>query len=83
MITDEITTALNQSIANNGIDESELDDELAELQQEKLDEDMLKTSVPVGDRVGRMPSAPVRTPAKAEEEDEEAELLKLQAEMAI
>jgi charged multivesicular body protein 4 len=58
------------------------------LQQEKLDEEMLKTgTVPVGDSIGKMPAAAnheIRGKARVEEEDdEEAELRKLQAEMAM
>ena len=50
-----------------------------------LDEKMLKTgNVPVHDHVGRLPQVPTDK-GKAqieEEEDEELELLRLQAEMA-
>jgi len=57
---------------------------LAELQQEALDERMLKTgSVPVHDQIQRMPNAPTKNTPTAEEDDEEAELRKLQAEMAM
>jgi charged multivesicular body protein 4 len=53
-----------------------------------LDEEMLKTgTVPVGDSIGKMPAAAnheIRGKARVEEEDdEEAELRKLQAEMAM
>lgn len=67
----------------------ELDEELEALQQEKLDEDMLKTgNVPVGDAVGRLPNLPNtevkgKAPQRIEEDDEEEELRKLQAEMAM
>lgn len=48
---------------------------------------MLNTgNVPVGDKVGRLPTAPQEVKAKAqrvEEDDEEEELRKLQAEMAM
>lgn len=88
------------------IDESELDDELAELEQEQLDNQMLKTgTVPVSDEIHKLPAAvngestsltpldhvwatadhsPVKgkTPV-ALEDDEEEELRKLQAEMAM
>ena len=41
----------------SGIDEDDLDEELAELQQEELDNKMLKTgSVPVSDEVTRLPA---------------------------
>lgn len=87
-IGDEISEAITSGVATNAIDEDDLDEELAELQQEQLDEQMLKTGpVPVGDKVGRMPVAPQAEPkgkqAVAEEDDEEAELRKLQAEMAM
>ena len=89
-IGEEISEAITSGVATSGIDEDELDEELAELQQEKLDEDMLKTgNVPVNDKVatGRLPAAPsteVRGKAqRVEEDDEEEELRKLQAEMAM
>jgi len=50
---------------------------------------MLDTgAVPVGDKVGRLPLAPSaevkgKTPVRVEEDDEEEELRKLQAEMAM
>jgi charged multivesicular body protein 4 len=58
------------------------------MQQEQLDEQMLNTgNVPVGDKVGRLPTAASHEPKGkarvAEEDDEEAELRKLQAEMAM
>jgi len=89
-IGEEISEAITSGVTTGGIDEDELDEELAELQQEKLDEDMLKTgNVPVNDKVatGRLPAAPsteVRGKAqRVEEDDEEEELRKLQAEMAM
>lgn len=81
-----------------------MDDELAELEQEQLDNKMLKTgTVPVSDEIHRMPAAAngeskfrhfhvqepfltdhsVNGKATADEEDEEEELRKLQAEMAM
>lgn len=55
-IGQEIAEALTQGSIGQGIDESELEDELAELQQEELDNRMLKTgSVPV-DQIQRMPN---------------------------
>ena len=40
------------------MDESELDDELAEMEQEQLDDKMLRTgTVPVGDEIHRLPAA--------------------------
>lgn len=86
-LSDEINEAMiNVSVSN--VDETELEDELEQLQQEQLDEAMLKTgTVPVSDAVHRLPAAaegPLKGKAQAvEEEDEEAELRKLQAEMAM
>ncbi|KAL1592001.1 ESCRT-III subunit protein snf7 [Paraconiothyrium brasiliense] len=92
-IGDEISEAITSGVATSAIDEDDLDEELAELQQEQLDEQMLNTGpVPVADKVGlgRLPQAPSaelakgKTPARAvEEDDEEEELRKLQAEMAM
>lgn len=88
-IGEEISEAITGGVTNNAIDEDELDEELAELQQEQLDEQMLDTgNVPVGDKVSKLPQAPVadiarKAPARVEEDDEEEELRKLQAEMAM
>ena len=83
-IGDEISTAITSGVGTE-VDEDELENELGDLQQEMLDEKMLKTgNVPVHDRVGRLPQVPTDK-GKAqieEEEDEELELLRLQAEMA-
>ncbi|KAJ6153254.1 hypothetical protein N7497_007573 [Penicillium chrysogenum] len=69
-------------------DEDELDAELGNLEQEALDAKMLHTGpVPVGSQLDRLPAAgntDLKQPAKAQEEDdEEAELAKLRAEMAM
>jgi charged multivesicular body protein 4 len=84
------------------VDEAELDDELAELEQEQLDNRMLKTgTVPVSDEIQKLPAVvngestfgdlhfiqPTANHSsvkgKPAEEDEEEELRKLQAEMAM
>jgi hypothetical protein len=58
-VGEEIADALTAGAGASGVDEDELDEELAELQQEALDERMLKTgSVPVHDQIQRMPNAP-------------------------
>jgi charged multivesicular body protein 4A/B len=103
---EEIAQAITSAPIGEPIDETELDDELAELEQEQLDNKMLKTgTVPVSDEIHRLPAAangerkfwrpvscqdsltlePVKgkAPVHAEEEDEEEELRKLQAEMAM
>lgn len=59
-IGEEIAEALTQGSVGQGVDEEELDEELAELQQEELDNKMLKTgTVPVSDQIQRMPNAAV------------------------
>ncbi|KAF2087726.1 hypothetical protein K490DRAFT_41189 [Saccharata proteae CBS 121410] len=88
-IGEEISEAIGQPMGNQALDEDELDEELAELQQEELDNKMLKTgTVPITDEVHRLPTAATgelksKTPARVEEDDEEEELRKLQAEMAM
>lgn len=104
-ISKEIASALTQGSAANAVDDDELEAELQDLQQEELDNKMLKTgSVPVSDQVHRMPNvatgegkshttipphsylttSTVRGKAPIQEEDdEEEELRKLQAEMAM
>jgi len=104
-ISKEIAGALTQSSGANAVDDDELEAEFADMQQEELDNKMLKTgNVPVGDEVHRLPnvaqgerelSADVlletRTDSvlvkgkapRIEEDDEEEELKRLQAEMAM
>ncbi|KAG5998718.1 ESCRT-III subunit protein snf7 [Claviceps spartinae] len=88
-LSDEIVNAITNNPIGDPLDEDELEAELDELQQEKLDEDILKTgNVPVADLGQRMPSVasqePVSVKAPVEQEDdEEAELRRLQAEMAM
>ncbi|KUI58547.1 Vacuolar-sorting protein SNF7 [Cytospora mali] len=87
-LSDEIINAITSNQIGDPIDEDELEDELADLQQSALDEQMLKTgTVPVSDQIQRVPAAPQdikgKTPVAAQEDDEEEELRKLQAEMAM
>lgn len=59
-VGEEIAEALTQGSIATGVDEDELDEELAELQQEELDNKMLKTgTVPVSDQIQRLPNAAV------------------------
>ena len=66
-----------------------MEDELANMEQEALDDKMLKTgTVPVVDRLPAVGNGEIRGKERRreevqEEEDEEAELKKLQAEMAM
>ncbi|KZF19605.1 Snf7-domain-containing protein [Xylona heveae TC161] len=87
---EEIATAITSAPIGEQLDEGELEDELNDLAQEELDNKMLKTgTVPVSDQVHRLPTPASgelagKAPAHIEEEDdEEAELRKLQAEMAM
>lgn len=55
----EIAEAITSGGQQSRVDEDELDEELAELQQEALDEQMLKTgAVPVSDQISRLPTQP-------------------------
>ncbi|KAI0134120.1 vacuolar-sorting protein SNF7 [Xylariales sp. AK1849] len=87
-LSEEIVNAITGNQIGEPIDEEELDDELEAMQQEQLDEQMLKSgTVPVSDSIQRMPTVAngeIKGKAPAvEEDDEEAELRKLQAEMAM
>jgi len=86
---EEISNAITSTPIGEPVDEDDLENELEALEQESLDNKMLETgAVPItGDvlRIPAVPSGPVKGKAVAsrEEEDEEAELAKLQAEMAM
>ncbi|KAI4186535.1 MAG: hypothetical protein L6R41_003409 [Letrouitia leprolyta] len=87
-LTQEIGNAITSMPITEPIDEDELENELADMEQEKLNERMLDPgTVPVADNVGKMPNAVQgegKSKAQAvEEDDEEEELRKLQAEMAM
>ncbi|KPI41002.1 Vacuolar-sorting protein SNF7 [Cyphellophora attinorum] len=83
---EEIATAIAGAPIGEPIDEQDLEDELEGLEQEALDEKMLKTGPCLW--VASRPNCPVWATnlvirGRAEEEDEEEELRKLQAEMAM
>jgi len=86
---EEIANAITSNPLGEVADEAELDEELAELEQEQLTNKMLKTgTVPVSDDIHRLPAAAVgeiknKPLVHAEEEDEEEEFRRLQAEMAM
>ncbi|KAL4880062.1 Snf7-domain-containing protein [Aspergillus karnatakaensis] len=86
-LSDEIATAISNNPLGEQPDEDELEEELEGLEQEAMDERMLHTgTVPVADQLNRLPAPVNAEPAKskqAEESDEEAELEKLRAEMAM
>jgi len=49
---------MNSVAVGNQVDEEELDEELEQMQQEALDEQMIKTgTVPVSDAVHKLPAA--------------------------
>ena len=57
-LSNEVMNAISSNPLGQDIDETELEDELEQLQQEKLDEQILSTgNVPVSDAVHRMPTA--------------------------
>lgn len=84
-LSEEIVQAISSASANDTVDEDELQKELDALQQEKINDDMLKS----GNIPATLPNAPngeIRAPANkatAVEDDDDEELAKLQAEMAM
>ncbi|KAI0471232.1 vacuolar-sorting protein SNF7 [Xylaria cf. heliscus] len=87
-LSEEIVQAITSNQIGEPLDEDELDEELEALQQEALDKKMLESgTVPVSvtSDVHKLPSvanSDIKSHAQIEE-DEEAELRKLQAEMAM
>jgi len=83
---EEIASAITNAPIGEPIDEADLEEELEGMEQEAMDERMLKTgTLPVAGEVDRLPqvgNAALRA-QPAQEEDEEEELRKLQAEMAM
>ncbi|KAJ2902708.1 hypothetical protein MKZ38_000218 [Zalerion maritima] len=86
-LSEEIVQAISSAQVGEPLDEDELDAELEDLQQEQLDNQMLKSGkVPAAaERLPSVPNGelPTSKVAAVEEDDEEAELRKLQAEMAM
>ncbi|KAI5292101.1 ESCRT-III subunit protein snf7 [Ascosphaera acerosa] len=88
-LSEEIVNVVTSGpVGGDIIDEDDLQGELDQLEQENVDERMLKTgTVPVADRLSGLPAAARAEPkgkaAVQEEDDEEAELEKLRAEMAL
>jgi len=80
-LAEEVADAVARPLGET-LDEEELNEELRQLEQEDLDERILKVdATPVSAPItnGRVSAQPVQ----AEEEDEEEELRRLQAEMAM
>ncbi|KAJ5908949.1 Vacuolar-sorting protein snf7 [Penicillium taxi] len=85
-LSQEIGDAITSVPIGEQLDEGDLDDELEALEQKALDEHMTKTGpVPVHSRLEGLPAAGNTElhNVTVEEDDEEAELAKLKAEMAI
>jgi len=84
---EEIANAITSTPIGEQVDEDELEAELDAIEQENLDNQMLNSSVPVSDQIHRLPAAAngeiKSKPVAVEEDDEEEELRKLQAEMAM
>ncbi|KAI1619677.1 Snf7-domain-containing protein [Exophiala viscosa] len=82
---EEIASAITNAPIGEPLDEADLEEELEGLEQEAMDERMLKTGpTPVGGEVSRLPSvsnAPLKQ--TTQEEDEEEELKRMQAELAL
>ena len=85
-LNEEIGKTITSVPLGDTVDDEELDTELEAMEQEHLDKQLLDTgSVPVADRLPTAANGPLKGPSKkqAVEEDEEEELRKLQAEMAM
>ncbi|KAJ5084446.1 Snf7 [Penicillium alfredii] len=86
---EEIGQAITSVPLGEQPDEDELEEELEGLEQAAMDERMLDTgTVPVNAQLNQLPAAgrtelQPNKPKQAEEDDEEAELAKLRAEMAM
>lgn len=83
----ELTTEINEAISNPAgmgidVDSSELEEELAQMEQEELNKRLAGAEPAPLHSPG--PAATVKTPAHAiEEDEEEAELRELQAQLAM
>ncbi|KAH3670724.1 hypothetical protein OGAPHI_001239 [Ogataea philodendri] len=87
-LSEEISDAISRPLGNDLVDEDELDEELAALQQEELDNKMTNTkqsvSTPAASKPvkAQLPDAPTGKVQDEEDEDEKA-LRELQAEMGM
>ncbi|RMZ88072.1 hypothetical protein DV736_g4709, partial [Chaetothyriales sp. CBS 134916] len=84
---EEIASAITNAPLGEPVAEADLEEELEALEQETMDERMLHTGPTPVDRLPGVTNEPIKGKqlqvATADEEDEEAELRKLQAEMAM
>ncbi|KAL2266257.1 hypothetical protein VTJ83DRAFT_5609 [Remersonia thermophila] len=86
-LNEEISEAMGSIAVGPQLDDAELEDELEQLQQQELEDKMLETGTVPVDNIQRLPTVANgevkgKAPAVAED-DEEAELRRLQAEMAM
>ncbi|KAI1332821.1 vacuolar-sorting protein SNF7 [Xylariaceae sp. FL0255] len=83
-LSEEIVNAITSNSIGEPVDEGELEDELEAMQQEELDQKMLGSGpVPVSAPPETQHRLPAVATAELHEDEEEAELRKLQAEMAM
>ncbi|KAL1840044.1 hypothetical protein VTJ49DRAFT_915 [Mycothermus thermophilus] len=86
-LNEEISEAMSSINVGPQMDDMELEEELAELQQKELEDKMLETGTVPVDNIQRLPTVAngeVKGKAQAvAEDDEEEELRRLQAEMAM
>jgi len=80
---EEIASAITNAPIGEPLDEADLEEELEAMEQEAMDERMLKTGPTPVQGLPSVGNAPIKGKAQTEEEDEEEELRKLQAEMAM
>ncbi|KAK4166817.1 putative vacuolar-sorting protein SNF7 [Cladorrhinum sp. PSN259] len=83
-LNDEISQAISSVNIGQQIDDDELNEELDQLMQKDLEDKMLETGAVPVDRLPTVANGELKGKAPAVvEDDEEAELRKLQAEMAM
>lgn len=89
-ISEEISDAISRPLGNDMVDEDELDEELAAMQQEELDEQMTNTGAKVQAQPAKqelskskLPSVPTGKVEETEEDEDEKALKQLQAEMGM
>ncbi|KAG7288700.1 ESCRT-III subunit protein snf7 [Staphylotrichum longicolle] len=83
-LNEEIAETMGSINVGPPLDETELEDELEQLQQQELEDKMLETGAVPVDRLPKVANGEIKGKAPAvAEDDEEAELKRLQAEMAM
>ncbi|KAL2130502.1 hypothetical protein VTI74DRAFT_6326 [Chaetomium olivicolor] len=85
-LNEDIAEAMGSINVGPQLDDTELEEELEQLQQQDLEDKMLETGTVPVDRLPAVANGEIKGKAKAQpvaEDDEEAELKRLQAEMAM